>query len=288
MTGDKKDLLIKVSFCGVETTCHVIICGSGRPLVCLHGIGSSGWNTFSGIVPHLSSQFTLVIIDWLGFGKSSVHLRKVDTYSASYLTEWLAAVLKEFEENRIALHPFSFLAGSMGSLGVMLLHLRGLQPVGPSIFVNPAGFSKRINFWFASSLANPLFPVISLARLAANSQFVWQRILGWDAEKQEWLKDGLADGRFEVLLRYVRAGILPWGGMKKTHIIRDRVRELNFPVVLVYGENDTHFPTNDYLTYGAELPHASVIKLSDVGHNVFTKKPEELSRIIKQFFNQIS
>jgi pimeloyl-ACP methyl ester carboxylesterase len=108
--------------------------GAGRPLVLIHGLGSSraAWDP---VVPRLAERFDVLALDLPGFGESAALPPDVEPHPAR-LAAAVADLLDELHIER----P-SVVGNSMG--GWVALELAQLRPVASLTLLSPAGLWRR-------------------------------------------------------------------------------------------------------------------------------------------------
>jgi pimeloyl-ACP methyl ester carboxylesterase len=133
-------------------------CGTGPPLVLLHGIGSAR-QAWDPVLAALAERFEVLAIDLPGFGESPVLPAGIEPLPA-VLAARVAALLDELG----MVNPH--VAGnSLG--GWVALELAGIRPVASLALLSPAGLwrgrtprynriSLRLTRWFARHATGPL------------------------------------------------------------------------------------------------------------------------------------
>ena len=121
---------------------HHVRRGSGRPIVLIHGLGSS-WRTWTTILGPLAREREVVMVDLPGFG-SSPKLRGAST------VETLADATTSFLSAH-GLERADVVGSSLGARLVLELARRG--GVGSAVALSPGGFwTKRERVVFGSSI----------------------------------------------------------------------------------------------------------------------------------------
>jgi pimeloyl-ACP methyl ester carboxylesterase len=119
-------------------------CGSGAPLVLLHGIGSAR-QAWDPVIPALAEHFDVIAVDLPGFGESEPLPAHIEPLPAV-----LAATVAGFLDDLGITAPH--VAGnSLG--GWVALELAGVQPVASLALLSPAGLWRR---------KTPLYDLVSL------------------------------------------------------------------------------------------------------------------------------
>ena len=116
----KRELDIPVDFHHTPTRAHVTLYGDDSlpQIVCLHGIGSTGQESYGPLAEHLSQKYQLVAPDWIGCGGTTRLLGPKDFYSSDYCSEWLANFFNAAKNQGLLRTPVNVLASSMSAIGV--------------------------------------------------------------------------------------------------------------------------------------------------------------------------
>ncbi len=279
----KVEQTLQITFQGRETSAHVTSYGDdGKPqLLCLHGIGSTGSESFENLARHLTKSFQLVIPDWIGFGKSSRLLNAADTYSADYCTEWLEKFITTAIRTGILGPHFSILAHSMSAIAVAKSYSRIKPYLNNLVFINPAGIDTHISRPFSFFLTSRLIPQRLLA-WAILLPGIWYYVLRWNENHRKRMIQGLRDGEFEVLLRYARAGIRPIGKMKPTHVLPNTFAEITVPVLVISSSRDSIFYQREYLHF-AKDHQWKVYVIAYPNHYLLTRATNDIAEHIVTF-----
>jgi pimeloyl-ACP methyl ester carboxylesterase len=133
-------------------------CGSGAPLVLLHGIGSAR-QAWDPVIPALAEHFDVIAVDLPGFGNSEPLPAGIEPLPAV-----LAASVAGFL-NDLGITAPHVAGNSLG--GWVALELAGIHPVASLTLLSPAGLwrdktplynlvSLRATRWFAQHGTDPL------------------------------------------------------------------------------------------------------------------------------------
>ena len=110
---------------------HCVQAGTGRPLLLLHGLGSS-WRSWCPILPVLRRERDVIAVDLPGFGNSR------PLGGPSSITTIADAVTEFLGEQ----HLFGVDVAGVGLGGRVALELAGRQVVGRTVAFAPLGFGK--------------------------------------------------------------------------------------------------------------------------------------------------
>ncbi len=255
---------------------HLAAGGQGPALWLVHGLGGSG-RDFHAMVPYLSREFTLLIPDLPGFGRS-------DKPDRPYSPAWFAAELAGASEE-LGLSQAYWLGHSLGGHIVLTQALERPGLVQAVVGVCPAGghleadwrrrvllrlFARpddHLRFYHPALVAlgvrwcygDPRHPY--RPELTRRTQALWNSLEG-----------PLVERAFVRAAREVLAAPL-W----------PRLDELKAPVMLVGGRRDRVITQRDLGRLLGHLPFGTPFELLSCGHLPVYTQPEELSRLVAGF-----
>ncbi len=69
---------------------------------------------------------------------------------------------------------------------------------------------------------------------------------------------------------------------------RNRISDLEMPVLLLWGEKDNVFPPAEYgKPLKDELPHSKFLILGQAGHAAYLQNPDEFNEIVSDFLSEV-
>lgn len=226
--------------------------GSGTPVALLHGLsGSSRW--WAKNIEALAERHLVAAVDLLGFGRTR-RVRGLPRLLPSFdeVAALLARWLETFGE------PVHFIGHSMG--GQIGIRLAAERPdlVRSLMLVNAAGVPFRLDPRpHMRTLPKPPYGGASIARVL--------------------VPDFLRAGPTSVAVASTRVVL---GDM------RARMRALDLPTLLVWGENDPIVP----LVYGEmmqrEIRGSRLVVIPRAAHVAMWDAPEEFNRIAIEFLDE--
>ncbi len=249
--------------------------GAGEPLILLHGFGGSSF-TWRRVAEELAGSYRVVAPDLNGFGFSERPRRAADYTVAGQLALILGVMDGlGIESAHVAGHSYG---------GALAVHLAWRRPerVRSLILVDSAGADYP---WKRRHLGAFVRPVAS----------AFVRMLGLSRERvRKSLERSIFDDRLvttELVEAYFErlsiegVGTAYWGLSKPTREPRARipVEELDLPVLLVWGAEDTLIGPEVGRRVAERLPRAEFVELPATGHIPPEEKPEELARRIARF-----
>jgi pimeloyl-ACP methyl ester carboxylesterase len=248
--------------------------GSGPPLVFCHGTpwSSALWRP---IAETLSSEFTVYLWDMLGYGASAmsegqdVSLAAQGALLADLLEHW------ELAEPHVVAHDY----GGAVSLRAHLLHgarYRSLALVDV-VALAPWG--------------SPFF------RLVANNASVFVQL---PLELHEALVRAYVSGAAHRRLQpeWLDMLVAPWLGsagqaafyrqiaqadQRYTDEIEPRYPEIDLPVLIIWGVEDTWIPVDRAHRLAEQIPGAELRLVREAGHLIQLDAPEQLTAILHRW-----
>lgn len=258
---------------------HFLRRGAGQPLVMLHGFSGSS-ESWSDLVPTLSSQIDVVAIDLLGHGKTEIP-QSPDRYAIDHAAEDIITIT-----DQLGLEQFWLLGYSMGGRLALYLALHYpekikalvLESASPGIAskgerrqrvewdydlagsIEQEGIRSFVDRWeglplFASQAAVPEY-----RRLSLREQRLQNSALG------------LANS-----LRGMGTGSQP--------SLWPLLPDLKLPTLLLGGELDEKYiRTNQEMA--RLMPDAELVVVQNAGHNVHFERPELFAAAVSNFLLQ--
>jgi pimeloyl-ACP methyl ester carboxylesterase len=219
--------------------------GAGSPLVLVHGLAGS-WRWWRPILPALSAQHSVHLLDLPGFG-TFPRARRFDLDSAlEWLARWSGAA---------AIGPADLVGHSLGALLCARLAARHPEAVERLVLVAPAGVPDRT----AVGSTGPLLRAL----LASRPSFL--ALLARDAVRSGPVT--ILSAAFRLLAADVRSDLAA----------------VHAPTLVVLGENDPLVPRSHGEEVARLLPHARLHVLAGAGHVPMSDRPEEFSHELLRF-----
>jgi pimeloyl-ACP methyl ester carboxylesterase len=234
-------------------TLYEMRAGSGTPVILIHGLsGSTRW--WSRNIDALAREHLVVAADLVGFGRNRRFFGPPQILPpfeevSSLLARWIAP----FGE------PVHVIGHSMGGQIAIRLAAQHPELVRSLILVNAAGIPFRFDpLAHARTLPKPPYGGASIARVL--------------------VPDFLRAGPTSVAVATTRVVLGD---------VREMMRALRVPVLLVWGKNDPIVP----LRYGEamlhEIPGARLEVIERAAHVAMWDAPEEFNRIAIEFLRDV-
>jgi pimeloyl-ACP methyl ester carboxylesterase len=233
---------------------NVIRCGSGEPILFIHGMPTSG-RLWKGIIDRLCERYTCIAVDLPGLGNSPR-----EPYDPNFLRHFAEEIDRIRIENKIdKWHIVGHDAGS-----VVAVHYARYFPerVSCLALLSPALFPELKPFYLLEALRKPILgellaPLKDFYRPFSGLSGSWafMRVLRW--------------GKPATVLAEV-PGFLP---------------TLTMPTLIFHGTQDVAIPEAFALRASTLMPNASMVTLES-GHFIPLHQPEPVATGLACFFDR--
>ncbi len=223
------------------------VVGEGDPVILVHGLSASSlWWTRN--VPALALHYQLYLVDLPGFGSMS-HPRNrfALNQAAAWLLKWMQA---------LGLQKAHFIGHSMGGYICLWIAAHHPEVVSRLVLVSPAVVTR------VHTVFGYLLPLLVSARHMTPSFFP---ILLYDA---------LRAGPFTIFK--AASDIV-------TVDVRQELKMVTAPTLLVWGEHDTLVPLSAGYLVRDEMKHASFLQLKRAGHVSMYDRSETFNAAVLAF-----
>lgn len=260
-------------------------CGSGSPVVLLHGVGESsfGW---LGTMAHLAPRHRVVVPDFPGSGAS-------DPSPSGYHSHVLSELIGDFLK-AVGLERAVLVGNSFGGIVALRLALNRPGQVEGLVLADSAGLGLEITPAAALVLVPWLADAVMTLALnpAGAAQRAWlrRRLYFADARRApfEWLIDQARLGRNPDFLRAtiesLRAGLAVFG---QSDVVVNRLHEIQQPVLVLWGEQDGIVPVAHAHRAARMLPQGRCRTIPDCGHMPHLEQPQEFRRLLDEFLADV-
>jgi pimeloyl-ACP methyl ester carboxylesterase len=255
----------------------------GTPIVFIHGL-SGAWVNWLENIPHFAESQRVIAMDLPGFGHSPMPRDKISISGYGRIVDEL---LDALDIDRAII-----VGNSMGGFIGAEIALQFATRVEKLVLVSAAGLSIE------HQRNEPVLRV--LERLDNVLIFTG----GWAATRSETLTRRprmrrqmmrLVAHRAEALpapliAEQVRGsgkpGFVPALDALSDYPIRDRLGEIECPVLVVWGENDRLVPVRDAHEFGRLIPDAEVEVWPGPGHVAMLARPAAFNALVERFIAQ--
>lgn len=244
--------------------------GSGKPLIILHGWGSSS-QVMLPIANQLKEIRTCYLIDFPGFGQSPEPHQAWDVDEYTSLVEAFIREVSGDEKTDLLVHSFG------GRVALKLLALRSIAgQIDKVLITGGAGlkpkrkFSYYLKKYFAKILKLPFLilpePIREKGLNKLRETAIWKSLGSSDYQKLS----GVMRETFVKSVTETLDGLLP---------------KIEHEVLLIWGSEDTSTPVEQGKRMENGIPHSAFIQIDGAGHYAFLEKPGEFTAIAKAYFN---
>jgi 2-succinyl-6-hydroxy-2,4-cyclohexadiene-1-carboxylate synthase len=259
---------------------YVEECGTGRPLVLLHGFTGSG-RSWQPLIPELATRHRVIAIDLPGHGRSGAPADQA-RIAFSQVIDDLAAVARELGIDRAAWAGYSM--GGRVALALAIEHpslvsALILESASPGL-ADPAGRTERRlhDEALAASIERDGVP-----RFVAQ----WERLPLWASlaalpEEARSLQRDIRLNNSPCGL----AGSLRGMGTGSQPSYWERLPGLERPVLLLAGQHDTRF-AHIATEMNAALPNAHLEIVPNAGHAIHLEQPRHYLTLATQFMDEV-
>jgi len=254
--------------------------GQGPNLVLLHTLRTQ-LDIFQKVIPALAQRYTIYAMDFPGHGYSDIP--QVD-YEPKLFVETVAGFLDALDIRDATLS--GILIG--GTIALLVAAQRNPR-VHKVVAINPYDYGHGDGLRRSSPLARliaglALVPVLGDTVMRFRNRMVEDIIFkGGVAEPdaipppllEEFYRVGTRPGHYRAFLNLLRNG-------HKWDEAHAHYRDIQVPVLLVYGANDWSRPAERETTF-KEIPHARMETVAGGMHFLALDRPREVERLIAGF-----
>jgi pimeloyl-ACP methyl ester carboxylesterase len=253
------------------------VAGGGTPLLFIHG-WSSSWQSWLLNIPAFRDTRRCLSLDLPGFGGSDMPAEPITIQGYAKTVD---AMCLELGVERVAV-----VGNSMGGFVGAELALAFPTRVERLVLVSAAGISvtelprmplRLMTAAFAAAqprLTRLDVPVVRRRRLR-------RAALQGVVRYPERLSPALA---YELILGSGKPGFVPALDALTGYDFRDRLGEIEIPVLLVWGENDMLVPVEDSVVFQRLIgPNARRVVFADTGHVPMIERPSRFNELLSEF-----
>ncbi len=241
--------------------------GEGKPLVVLHGWGSSSRVMLpaSKLLSHLR---TCYVIDLPGFGESDEPDR---AYSIDDYADLIEAFIRSLDQQvDLFVHSFG------GRITLKLLSRVDIsQKIDKVLITGGAGMKPKrsAKFYFRKYLAKTLkAPFLILPGSLR------ERSLSWLRSTELWKSLGSSD--YQQLSGVMRETFVK----SVTEHLESTLPQIDHEVLLLWGRNDDATPVYQAERMEKGIKNAALVVIEDAGHYAFLDKPKQFAAIAEAYF----
>ena len=234
--------------------------GQGPPLILLHGLFGALSN-FKDVVDHFSDRYT-------------VYIPMLPIYTLPVLNtsvKSIAGYLSDFIDHK-KLGKVNLLGNSLGGHGALVYTRDHLERVNSLILTGSSGLYENA---FGAS-----FP------RREDKEFIRQKVAVTFYDPKH-ATDELVDECYTIVNdrnRLIR--ILAIAKSAIRHNMAKELENMNIPVCLIWGKNDTITPPEVANEFNALLPNSSLYWIDKCGHAAMMEHPAEFNRLLDSWLKE--
>ncbi len=244
------------------------ITGQGKPLIILHGWGSS-CRVLEPAAQHLAHIRKSYLLDLPGFGMSP---EPPEAWSIDDYADMAEDFINSLDEDKVDVLVHSF----GGRITLKLLARQSINSrIDKVLITGGAGMKpkRKISYYlkkyFAKSLKLPFLMLPGSFRTGA---------LAWLRQTSLWKSLGSAD--YSKLSGVMRGTFVK----SVTEHLDPLLPGINHEILLLWGEKDEATPLYQARRMEAGLKNSALVVIDDAGHYAFLDKPKQFAAIAEAFF----
>ncbi|MER6298898.1 alpha/beta hydrolase [Kitasatospora sp. NPDC001539] len=235
--------------------------GTGRPLLFLHGWGTSG-RVWGAQVADLARDHRTITVDWRGCGRSDHPVDGNDT--AGNAADVLALIA------HLRLDRPVLVGSSVGATFALEAALAAPERIGALVSVDGPGY------WPSQGMAAQLDALVAdLAADRAGTFADW--VPNWYGPKAsraqvDWTVRQLLDSGVFIDAIFTEC---------RTYDPRPALPRLAVPAAFVHGRQDTEIPVEVSRTLAALAPHGELHVIEDAAHMPHQERPDAFNTVLR-------
>ncbi|MDX1672352.1 MAG: alpha/beta hydrolase [Balneolaceae bacterium] len=242
--------------------------GTGKPLLMLHGWGSSG-ELMMPLAKNLTDLRTCYVVDLPGFGQSDP---PTEPWSVDDYADFILRFVRDLELNRIDLLVHSF----GGRIALKLAAREDAESFIDKILITAgAGMKPRRNFSYIMKKYTAKLLKAPFLLLPKNTK---EKALARLRETKLWKSLGSSDYRRLT------------GVMRETFVktvneyLESCLPEIENEVLLLWGDEDQATPLYQGRRMEEGIENAALVVIENAGHYAFLDQPARFASIARAFF----
>lgn len=255
---------------GLKT--HYIEAGSGAPVILVHGggAGADGYGNWRGTIPRLASEFRVIAVDMLGFGRTA----KPDggfVYSQAARNTHLRGFIEALGLKRVSL-----VGNSMGGATSMGVAVERPELVEKLVLMGSAGLTTVIS--------DGLKPVIHYDFTREGMVALIKALTNDGFQIDDALVGYRHTASIEPDARRAYGSAMQWireqGGL---HYAEDFIRRVRTPTLVVNGKQDKVVPLPVALRFLDLIPRSWGYIIPDCGHWAMIEHANDFAAVTHNF-----
>ena len=260
--------------------------GSGPPILLVHGIHAAAWSyEWHDNVDYLARGNTVYTIDLLGFGRS-------DRPAIRYSARLFISLISDFV-HQVVTQPCVLVATSLSGAYAIVLGARDPERFPAIALIAPTGLVRLNRPAGVTSEAGRLAVETPIVGTAMFNALVSKRSLRYYLEKtyadDTIVTDDLVDIYYWAA--HQRGARHAPGAFLSGHLnidVRHALRRLTQPALLVWGEEGSAAPIEEYRGFRAIKPDMELAVLTPAGDLPHDERPDDFNVILSTWLTRLS
>ena len=260
--------------------------GSGPAILLIHGIHAAAWSyEWHDNVEDLARNNTVYTIDLLGFGRS-------DRPAIRYSERLYISLISDFAHQVIA-EPCVLVATSLSAAYAIALGARDPERFPALALIAPTGLVRLNKSAGISNEAGRLAVEAPIVGTAMFNGLVSKRSLRYYLEKTYADNSIVTDDLVEIYYwtshqRGARHAPAAFVSGQLNIDVRHALRRLTQPTLLVWGEEGSAAPIEEYRGFRAIKPDMELAVLTPAGDLPHDERPDDFNVILSTWLNRLS
>jgi len=266
---------------------HYVETGEGQPILLIPG----AWSTYrywNRIVPLLSKHYRLLALDYLGVGDSDKP-RSGFRYTVGEQADLIAGMIEALQVSKVHI-----IGTSYGGSIALNLAARYPDRVGKVVSIEGNGMKhKKVPYRPMGGLLK--WPVLGEIPIGVTRSGLLDRMIAKGVMGKAWhpLDNQERNEIVEIISQTNKtASRVSWYRISRTLVtskdFAEEAKAIRIPILYLYGENSGYRrmaeANAEFLR--SHLPFVEVFCFKNGIHNLELQKPEEVAKIILEFFDQ--
>lgn len=276
---------------------HQVHGGRGKPVVFIHGLGSSGYMEWRFNLEPAAARHRVFAPDLPGYGRT-------EKPRVRYTIPYFARFVERYMEDR-GLRSAAIVGTSLGGRIALEVALRSPHLARRLVLVNALGLGRP-----RPQVAQMAYGLVTVPRVGEAVMRFTRSALRWappktirrvagrfansNADLEQVIDDTYlenlremyeAEGFHNAYLSTVRSLIHPRALFGGQHDVTARLGELKMPVQLIWGSGDPLFPVSHATHAHAAIAGSRLTIIEGAGHTPQAERPEDFNRALLTFLD---
>jgi len=246
--------------------------GKKKHILFIHGLGAAA-DRWMKIPEELSSDFHSIAIDLPGFGESDKP-KKMD-YTIDQFRQIIISFL-----NEISIHneEISLIGHSLGGYIASELAIQNQNKVSQLVLIDSSGMLAKPTTILEEYLEAAMNPTQD------NVRKVFEKMVADPKRITQQLVDGFIRRINMPNAKYAFESTLV--NSATTQIGLKRLEKINpIPTLILWGVDDKVIPVEHSKFFKESIDNSILEIIQDAGHAPFTEKPDQVSKLLRNFLN---